>query len=164
MHNSSITIGSQGVYTLLIQISSSKNIKVGRLGLYNFPAGYYAYTGSALGVGAQGLLKRIGRHLVKGKKSRWHIDYFLKDPDVAIAGIIVSETRERRECMVAGALKKHPGVSVLVKRFGASDCRGGCGSHLHYLPHTNFKEALNLVLEAHKKVYLNPYPAYLNHP
>jgi Uri superfamily endonuclease len=84
-----------------------------------FPAGYYAYVGSALG----GLEGRVRRHLRSGKKLHWHIDYLLRE--AAIAGIVVAENVQRCECDIARALERH---LECVHGFGASDCR--CPSHL----------------------------------
>ena len=61
----------KGSYVLLIHLTGSVSLTVGRLGRFYFPAGYYIYFGSALG----GLEARIGRHLRQHKKTHWHIDW-----------------------------------------------------------------------------------------
>jgi len=52
-------------YQLLIKLADKRRIKVGRLGSFIFPAGYYVYTGSA----KIGLEARIARHLRRDKKN-----------------------------------------------------------------------------------------------
>ena len=66
-------IQSGGIYNLIIQLSKDKEIKIGRLGTFIFPEGFYIYTGSA----QNGLERRINRHLSSSKKFHWHIDYLL---------------------------------------------------------------------------------------
>lgn len=52
-------------YCLLIELKSAQKIKVGKLGVFEFPQGYYIYTGSAM----NNLNARIARHFSKKKKS-----------------------------------------------------------------------------------------------
>ena len=109
----------KGIYCLLIHLPEEQEITVGSRHNIPFPRGYYAYTGSALG----GLNPRINRHLRKDKKLHWHIDYLL---DKAIINdIIIAETEDRMECVLAQALLLR---FEAIPGFGASDCR--CRSHL----------------------------------
>ena len=108
-------------YQLQILLKQDARIEVGRLGVFDFPAGRYVYTGSAKkNIGA-----RISRHLSLEKKLRWHIDYLLQHPATSI---IVVELFTATECEVN---KRTRGTSVAF-RFGASDCKAACGSHLKY--------------------------------
>lgn len=116
---------SPGVYHLVLHLPIPTALRVGKLGTFRFPAGYYVYTGSAMG----GLRARLGRHRRQGKKLWWHIDYLLTRAQ--IVEVVEVPTRRRVECDrnqrvfgMAGACQAAPG-------FGASDC--GCGSHLAYL-------------------------------
>jgi len=59
-----------GLYHLILHLKRPERLRVGRLGLQEFPAGYYLYTGSA----RRGLASRLQRHLCKEKTSHWHID------------------------------------------------------------------------------------------
>jgi len=71
----------KGSYSLMIELKSSQEIKIGALGTKKFPKGYYAYNGSAFGPGG---FKRVERHkqtLEKGNKMHWHIDYFLSNSE-----------------------------------------------------------------------------------
>jgi Uri superfamily endonuclease len=109
-------------YQLHIHLSVDSDIQIGRLGLFHFPAGNYIYTGSA----KRNLQARIDRHLRQEKTLRWHIDYLLASPAATITQV---NTFDQDECPLNQAVD---GV-VIVNRFGASDCRSGCGSHLKYL-------------------------------
>ena len=61
----------RGGYLLFLEFKEPETLAIGRLGEHAFPAGLYAYAGSALG----GIEKRVGRHFSKSKKKRWHIDH-----------------------------------------------------------------------------------------
>jgi len=109
-------------YRLHIRLAQDCVIRVGRLGSFRFPAGYYVYTGSAVrNIGA-----RIRRHLCGDKKLRWHIDYLLASPH---AEIIRVETSAIGEC----ELNRRTSGRMPVPGFGASDCRNRCGSHLKFM-------------------------------
>ena len=109
-------------YQLEIDIAHPVVVGVGRLGEFLFPAGRYVYTGSA----KRNFEARLDRHLRKEKTLRWHIDWLLAAHGVTVSGIRRSR---KEEC----ALNQHVGGHVVAPRFGASDCREGCGSHLRYL-------------------------------
>jgi len=109
-------------YRLAIEVTRPIRCVVGRLGVFDFPAGTYAYTGSA----KRGLEARISRHLRSEKAVRWHVDYLLGTPGVTVTKIVRSR---RDECCLNQA---SPG-RVLIPGFGASDCRAGCGAHLKFL-------------------------------
>ncbi len=70
----------KGAYILLIVIEKEVNIEIGALGTIRFEKGHYCYVGSAVGPG--GIEARVGRHLKKGKKLKWHIDYLLEHEDI----------------------------------------------------------------------------------
>jgi sugar fermentation stimulation protein A len=96
---------------------------VGKLGLTSFPAGLYAYVGSAL----NGWEARVNRHFIGGGKIHWHIDYLRAVAQVE--GAIVFESSERLECAINDAFSK---TSIMVAPgFGSSDC--DCPTHLHLL-------------------------------
>lgn len=108
-------------YQLFIRVHTGCTIQIGKLGRFHFPAGKYVYTGSA----KRNIEARIRRHLSSDKKLRWHIDYFLHHPEVELYDSKMSAGEEcRLNQAVAG--------KIIVKGFGASDCRSGCGSHLLY--------------------------------
>jgi sugar fermentation stimulation protein A len=119
-----------GIYVLLFFVSEEVTLTVGKLGKQTFQRGYYSYTGSALGKGATNLRHRIARHLKKQKRKFWHIDYLLADENVSVEAVVAAETLENMECKVNSHIKGMEGSEVLVRGFGASDCRKRCGSHL----------------------------------
>jgi len=145
-----------GVYTLIINVVKPMKIQVGGLGLGEFPAGIYAYTGSALGKGAFNLRERIGRHLKTEKKKHWHIDYLLIPSSAKIVGVVASETNVRRECLISRFLEGSAGVEVAVRGFGSQDCHTGCRAHLQYFPGRRYSEVVDLILAAHKDAALKP--------
>lgn len=127
-----------GVYTLILNLHANIRLKVGGLGEQKFGSGYYAYTGSALGVGASSLRKRVTRHLQHKKRKFWHIDYLSVHKDVVVTSIIATQTHRRLECKMNQHLKNEiRQAEIVVLGFGASDCKENCGSHLLYLGEKN---------------------------
>jgi Uri superfamily endonuclease len=114
-----MTSTGKGSYILLISLAEGGTIKAGSLPPSYFPAGSYAYVGSAMG----GFKSRLERHLRAEKRRHWHIDYLLER--ASISGIILCQTEARVECAIARALS---GQFEGVPGFGSSDCR--CPSHL----------------------------------
>lgn len=116
---------------MIIELKKSSKIRIGKLGPIDFPKGYYCYVGSALGK-IVNLEKRIDRHKKlneeKSGKLKWHIDYFLVDPNTSIVDIIMIKSDKRIECAISEKLKKVAIKSI--NGFGSSDCN--CKSHFHY--------------------------------
>jgi len=111
----------KGSYILLLELSESQRISVGRLGILLFLKGFYAYVGSAL----NGLESRVARHLRQSRKRHWRIDYLLDR--AIIFRVILIPGEEKVECILARTL----GQSLLcIPRFGSSDCR--CPGHLFF--------------------------------
>jgi Uri superfamily endonuclease len=106
-------------YQLLIEIARPVRITVGALGPCAFAAGRYIYTGSA----RRNPEARIARHLARAKTLRWHIDYLLNARGVRIVDVL---RFDESECVI----NQRTVGKIIVPRFGASDCRAGCGSHL----------------------------------
>jgi Uri superfamily endonuclease len=104
-------------------LSDPKTISVGRRDALAFPAGEYAYVGSALG----GLEARLRRHWRNKKRLHWHIDYLLRE--ASIEKVILAQTCERIECHLARFFSER---FSFIPRFGASDCQ--CCSHLFWSP------------------------------
>ena len=117
------TADSGGTYTLVAELPETATIAVGALGECRFPAGAYAYTGSALGAGG---FSRVHRHRRTAAGTHdvrhWHIDYLLGHPAVGIDRVVHGPGVDV-ECAVATRLPEGP-----VEGFGASDC--DCRSHL----------------------------------
>ena len=117
-----------GSYILWLKLGRSRRIRVGRLGEHLFRPGYYAYCGSAFGPG--GLKARLGHHLRKSAKPRWHID-FLKNV-ATYADIWISTTPENSEHRFAAQLAQLPEAAIPIRKFGATDC--SCRAHLLFFP------------------------------
>jgi sugar fermentation stimulation protein A len=118
----------KGCYQLLIHLARCRYIRIGRLGVFSFPRGWYIYTGSAL----CGLDGRIARHLRRAKKLFWHIDYLLQHAQ--IVSVTAFETTSGLECRLSREALARPGARVIAPRFGSSDCN--CAAHLVYLGRT----------------------------
>lgn len=115
-----------GSYVLILHLAQPARITVGKLGTFEFAAGWYAYAGSALGPG--GLAARLTHHHRRDKTSHWHIDYLLAYAELVEMWWAVDN--KRKECVWASALRSVPGARVPVANFGASDCH--CLTHLIY--------------------------------
>ncbi|WP_254279579.1 GIY-YIG nuclease family protein [Haloarcula marina] len=113
-----------GTYTLVLERTSDGTVEIGALGERSLPAGWYAYTGSALGPGG---FSRVDRHraVATGENTarHWHIDYLLGDPSTSVDAVVTTEADV--ECGVAERLLD---AGDAVPGFGCSDCR--CRSHL----------------------------------
>ena len=46
-----------GTYVLLLQLPTDEELTIGKLGTFDFPAGWYTYVGSAFGSGGSRFLK-----------------------------------------------------------------------------------------------------------
>lgn len=109
-----------GTYTLLLWLAGSQCLRIGRLGCFVFPRGYYTYTGSA----KRGLASRLHRHIHGAPTQHWHIDYLR--PYVRVLDWQTYATGVQPECQLNQSLLA--AGQVIVPRFGSSDCR--CSSHL----------------------------------
>jgi Uri superfamily endonuclease len=124
-----------GSYALILELPQNQTLNVGRLGRCAFPAGFYVYLGSARGPG--GIRARLGRHLRGAEKTWWHIDYLRKASEVRGYGYLVADNGLQLECNWAKKLADHPTASIVVPKFGASDCQMGCQAHLVYFPQSD---------------------------
>jgi len=112
-----------GLYIVTLRLDRARELTVGKLGRFSFPAGYYVYVGRAI----RGLYARAARHRRKGKTLRWHIDYIREVADWV--GVEVGFGRDG-ECGLARKVAGLPEAREVVPGFGASDCR--CRTHLFY--------------------------------
>lgn len=115
---------NKGIYCILIKLMKAPDIKIGCLGTFHFPIGFYVYTGSA----QKNLEQRIQRHLRKEKKFHWHIDYLLHHGQVICTYKYPGE--KYRECKLNQKIGAMRNATVPVKGFGSSDC--SCISHLYF--------------------------------
>jgi Uri superfamily endonuclease len=111
----------KGTYVLIIQINKRTRCKIGALGELTFPAGLYAYVGSA----QNNIALRVARHLRKEKRLFWHIDYLLNNEAAKIINVYYKPGCKTEECHIANLLAQN---STPITGFGCSDCR--CTSHL----------------------------------
>lgn len=131
-----------GSYILHLFLPQPRQIAIGRLGLFSFPAGDYLYLGSAHGPG--GIRARLGRHLARCSKPHWHIDYFRAVSEVRGYLTLVETVSPAHtgspvqtlpmECLWTQALLHLPGACVPVPGFGAGDCHSACPAHLVAFP------------------------------
>ena len=122
----------KGTYALILRLARARRIRVGRLGLIDFPAGTYVYIGSAFGPG--GLRARIAHHMKRSAHPRWHVDYLRCVCRVEGNWHLVGE---RAECQWAHRLSRCEGVTS-VTGFGCSDCK--CPSHLFRVVDTRLED------------------------
>jgi len=110
--------------------------------MFNFQPGFYFYVGSAKGPG--GLRARIKRHFSVQQKKFWHIDYL--KPYLTPVGFFYSSQIDK-ECEWAMLLKDLEKFEIPVRKFGSSDCKNDCESHLLMTSNTNsdfLKEIITL--------------------
>ena len=123
-----------GTYVLIFYRKKGEFVRVGALGEIYFKKGFYAYVGSALGI--NGFANRIGRHVRRQKRLRWHVDYL----NLPVREVWVSDAGNKCECDWSETLEQT--ASFHIPGFGCSDCR--CPSHLFYF---NNREALKKALQ-----------------
>jgi Uri superfamily endonuclease len=128
-----------GTYALILQLKKHSKMRIGKLGSLIFQKGYYCYVGSAFGktMSLENRIKRYER-LNKEKKGKlkWHIDYFLINPNASIKKI-VKFNGKKIECKISRMLEKHAQPII---NFGCSDCK--CKSHFYYSNKENFEKLL----------------------
>ncbi|MBI1879745.1 MAG: GIY-YIG nuclease family protein [Chloroflexi bacterium] len=106
-----------GNYVLLLHLPTDETLTVGKLGTFDFPAGWYTYVGSAFGSG--GLVGRLKHHLKLVEHPHWHIDYLRQVAQ--LQEIWLSPDTEPHERDWADLMLAIPGATAIVEGFGASD-------------------------------------------
>lgn len=109
---------SKGLYLLLLKLERKVNVKIGKLGCFKLPSGFYVYVGSAKGPG--GLRARILRHLKLRKKKKWHIDYLTTLEECKILATFIIPITNLDEASLVRLLEEMGGKH-LVNRFGSTD-------------------------------------------
>ncbi|MBM4065776.1 MAG: GIY-YIG nuclease family protein [Planctomycetes bacterium] len=115
---------NKGIYCLTIKLVKKHTIRVGCLGTFGFPGGFYVYAGSA----QNNLKGRIERHLTKNKKMHWHVDYLLHYGQVSCVHTYAAE--KNAECVLSQKIGNIKDAVMPVRGFGSSDC--ACASHLYF--------------------------------
>lgn len=113
----------KGIYVLIIQVARPIQTSVGALGELTFPAGLYAYVGSA----QNNLELRVARHRRKSKRLFWHIDYLLNNEAASVVDVYYKSEDKSEECRLAGLIAQK---ATPIMGFGCSDCQ--CTSHLFH--------------------------------
>lgn len=125
----------KGTYILILHLDTDTRLTIGKRGTFDFPAGFYAYVGSAFGSG--GLRGRLKHHLNSVTKPHWHIDYLRACATVQAVWYLADDTRYEHQW--AQLLITSPDAVIPVSRFGSSDCH--CESHLiYFINEPNFDE------------------------
>jgi len=121
----------RGAYVLYLDVEEPLTLCVGSLKTIFLPSGRYAYVGSAR-AGIEGRIRRHKR-LAEKKSSRrhWHIDYLLVHPNIQWVGGTALEGAN--ECDLSHQIASRKGVTIPVPKFGSTDCRHKCDSHLYRL-------------------------------
>jgi len=115
-------------YSILLHLKREIILGVGSLGVIKFPRGYYIYTGRD----RKNVDKRIQRHMKKGKRCRWHVDYLTSPCHVKFVDFVIHTASADYECKINKRISGLPGASIITPGFGSSDCRDSCGAHLIY--------------------------------
>jgi len=110
-----------GTYVVVFHLDADlTGLRVGELGTFDLPTGYYAYVGSAFGPG--GVKARVGRHLTPVKANlKWNVDYLT--PHARAVEAWWTYDGVKRECTWSAALAASPGSDCPAHEFGARDCR-----------------------------------------
>lgn len=135
---------AKGSYLLILHLAENlPQLGVGRLGTFDFTAGYYLYVGSAFGSG--GLPARLAYHQRRIKTHpHWHIDYLRAHTRLLEAWTVTAP--QRMECNWCANLAQAPGVQIPVQKFGSRDTR--CPAHLFYTPSRPHAQILSQTLLA----------------
>ena len=117
-----------GSYLVLAYLAAPLPLS-GRLAGHVLPAGWHVYAGSARGPG--GLRARLGRHLQREKRPRWHIDQLTTRADAlcALPFPDAPDAPAPTECTLIANLLESGAFAPPVPGFGSSDCRA-CPAHL----------------------------------
>ncbi|MDE1853290.1 MAG: GIY-YIG nuclease family protein [Thaumarchaeota archaeon] len=138
----------KGVYVLLLECKRNFETNVGSLGKILFLRGNYAYVGSAL----NSLERRVERHGSRFKSFHWHVDHLTLSKHVSLRFAIYAETDFNHECAIGQHISKVVHASA-IPRFGSSDCKQHCRSHL-FLLHTSMVPAVRMVTKAFQDLNL----------
>jgi Uri superfamily endonuclease len=127
----------KSVYVLIIRVDEDTDVNVGAIGRLTFKKGLYAYVGSA----QNNLEQRVKRHLRKGKRRFWHVDYLLDNDATKVVEVFQKQADKTEECAIAGVIGER---GEPIDGFGSSDC--GCKSHLFRIGDFGFLQEFMQVL------------------
>ena len=113
------SLTQKGTYALILEVVSTRQLQVGRLGKLLFKSGFYIYVGSAFGPG--GLKARLNHHLKLASKHHWHIDYLRQYANVIEIWYTIDPARREQDWVKSiGSL---PTTTTIFPGFGASDSK-----------------------------------------
>ena len=119
----------RGAYVLIIKIETPTEVHIESLGQLTFQPGKWVYVGSAMGNGSTSLENRLLRHFRDEKTIYWHIDYLLAT-DAELVYAIWAESPNLIECELAQKISSSTDFDPGPQRFGSSDCKKKCSSHI----------------------------------
>jgi Uri superfamily endonuclease len=128
----------KGVYVLVVQVDEDTDVNVGAIGRLTFKKGLYAYVGSA----QNNLEQRVKRHIRKGKRRFWHVDYLLGNEATKVIEVLYEQADKTEECAIAKVIGER---GEPVDGFGSSDCN--CKSHLFRIEDYGFLQEFMHVLD-----------------
>jgi Uri superfamily endonuclease len=149
-----------GTYVVIYHLpKAASRLTIGALGIFDFPAGYYAYLGSAFGSG--GVRKRTHRHLTTVTPRKWNVDHL--KPLCTPVAVWWTHDRDKVEFdwaevleEMASASEEVPGASVPAPRFGAADNKQA-EAHLFRFDRTpsvaEFRRRVNEAMPGHAPIY-----------
>ena len=140
----------KGTYTIVVECKSGGYAVFGRLGRTRLQAGWYVYTGSAMGVGAASLERRIRRHEKHSKNIRWHIDYLTSKPGCLVRGVVYVVSKRRLECNINQHISEGLKLLPVLPRIGATDCN--CPGHLLGPSNLNAEALLGHLANIYRRV------------
>ncbi|WP_435186373.1 GIY-YIG nuclease family protein [Halobellus sp. EA9] len=118
-----------GTYALVYSLRKAATLPVGALGRAAFPAGAYAYVGSAFGSNGLG---RIDRHrrVAAGDHdvTHWHVDYLGAHPETSLTSVLAAPDADVECALASELLGTDSARAPPLAGFGASDC--DCPAHL----------------------------------
>lgn len=121
-----LSAGSSGIYCVVLRVSRPRRLGILRAGGCRVGPGWYVYTGSA----KRNLIPRLGRHLRRLKRMRWHIDHLRAV--ATLRQIWIWPWTFGGECQTNARILQMSNGGFPLKRFGSSDCR--CVAHLVAFP------------------------------
>ena len=146
-----------GTYALLLTVKRRQRLTIGRLGALAAAVGCYVYSGSAFGPG--GLRARLRHHLGIAQRLHWQIDYPRRI--ATLFEIWYREDGHGSEHLWAQTCANLAGASLLLPRFGASDCT--CTAHLFHFSKppslSDFAARLPPAAAARRKIHRVTAPA-----
>lgn len=112
------------LYCLVLRHRSRETLRVGALGLVEWPRGWVYYVGRA----RRGWTTRVKRF--NGDFTpHWHVDYLAASDRASLTNLLPVDRPAGAECALAKRVGQTPGARPVREGFGASDCSESCRAH-----------------------------------